>query len=106
LTDWKKLIIFCNSVGVGNIVTRKGIFKEFGIYGNHDITIEKYAHNLRKNGFLKTVKPGQYQLIKPIPDLIKIGCKTFHKSEMDKLIESLNKAVKKNREKLKCQTHF
>ena len=72
-TAWKGLRNYINSVGVGNIFTRKEMIQALipspESARGYQLTIDLYRRTLTIVEFLEIVARGQYKVLKHIPDI-------------------------------------
>jgi len=67
---FQDLCIFLSLFHIGDLITRKQIFHnlpELSEYVGSSNTIDNYRNWFRKAGYLETIKPGHYKLVKKIP---------------------------------------
>lgn len=72
---WRSFIEFLNSENVGHIFNRPQLLSIEGCQhrSNKLNTTDVYRAYLQKIGFLQTVSPGRYQLVKKIPQELSLG---------------------------------
>ena len=67
---FEDLCVFLSIFNLGDIITRKQIFDNLPELSDHvrsSNTIDNYRNWFRKAGYLETIKPGNYKLLKTIP---------------------------------------